>query len=168
VFNDDWMRENGFLDEEDPLGVVADLLRVKSQREVITAGGTPPGGPPSGGSREARVITAREKESVRDVIDRMKQHDISQLPIVTDDGRLSGIVAEVDLLKYTLQGKNLAAPVGELATGDYATVTPQTKVALLSGIFTEAKMIVVLDGDRISGVMTKIDLIDALARRRSA
>src|SRR6476469_4762825 len=29
IFNDDWMRENGFLDDEDPLGTVSDLLRSK-------------------------------------------------------------------------------------------------------------------------------------------
>ena len=27
IFNDEWMRENGFLDEPDPLGTVAELLR---------------------------------------------------------------------------------------------------------------------------------------------
>jgi cystathionine beta-synthase len=147
IFNDDWMRENGFLDEDDPLGVVADLVKNKAQREVITA---------------------LENEPVRKVIDRMKEHDISQLPIMNGQGICAGIVAEVDLLKYTLEGKNLAAPVGALATGDYATVTPNTKVSLLSGIFTEAKMLVVLDGEQIVGVLTKIDLIDALARRRPA
>ena len=29
IFNDEWMRENGFLDEPDPLGTVAELLRAQ-------------------------------------------------------------------------------------------------------------------------------------------
>ena len=37
IFDDEWMRENGFLDEADPLGTVADLLRRKKQRPLITA-----------------------------------------------------------------------------------------------------------------------------------
>ena len=37
IFNDEWMRENGFLDEPDPLGTVRDLLRAKQQRPLVTA-----------------------------------------------------------------------------------------------------------------------------------
>ena len=37
IFDDKWMRENGFLDEPDPLGTVVELLRGKKQRPLITA-----------------------------------------------------------------------------------------------------------------------------------
>src|SRR5215468_340768 len=36
IFNDDWMRQNGFLDEPDPLGTVADLLRKIGPRPLIS------------------------------------------------------------------------------------------------------------------------------------
>src|SRR4029077_18991613 len=35
IFDDHWMRENGFLEEEDPLGTVADLRRSKPRRPVV-------------------------------------------------------------------------------------------------------------------------------------
>ena len=36
-FDDEWMRSNGFLEEEDPLGTVRDLLGAKRQRPIISA-----------------------------------------------------------------------------------------------------------------------------------
>src|SRR5215470_5304760 len=37
IFDDEWMRSNGFLDEEDPLGTVRDLLSHKKHREIVGA-----------------------------------------------------------------------------------------------------------------------------------
>ena len=66
IFDDKWMRENGFLDEPDPLGTVAELLRSKKQRPA----------------RHARKLG----ENVRDVIGLMRDNGISQMPVL-DDGR---------------------------------------------------------------------------------
>jgi cystathionine beta-synthase len=146
IFNDDWMRENGFLDEETGLGTVADLLR----------------------GRSAEVVTAHPADRVRDVVARMKEHGISQLP-VEEAGKLQGIVSEVSLLRILLDGQHSPdSPVGPIVESDYATVTPQTKIELLQGILGDAKVVIVLDRDKIVGLVTKIDLIDFLARKVAA
>src|SRR5215813_7082756 len=36
IFNDDWMRENGFLDEEPGIGTVADILQMHEKRKIVT------------------------------------------------------------------------------------------------------------------------------------
>lgn len=156
IFDDQWMRENGFLDEDDPLGTVNDLLLSKPRRQIITA------------NRSA---------TIREVIGLLKEHGISQVPVL-DGGRLCGLVAEVDLLNHLLvNGGSPEAPVEPLIEADYATVTPQTKIRLLKTIFNEAKMVCVLGrephaaptaaADTLLGVITKIDLIDYLAERRN-
>ncbi len=146
IFNDEWMRENGFLDDEPGLGTIRELLRHKTGDEVITA---------------------RAEDRVRDVVSRMKAHGISQLPIMKD-GRLLGAVAEVDLLRYLVSGEHsLDSPVEPLVESDYATVTPETRVENVQGLLNDARMAVVLDEGRIVGIVTKIDLIDYLARRAS-
>lgn len=146
IFNDEWMRENGFLDEEPGLGTIRELLRHKTGDEVITA---------------------RAEDRVRDVVSRMKAHGISQLPIMKD-GRLLGAVAEVDLLRYLVSGEHsLDSPVEPLVESDYATVSPETRVENVQGLLNDARMAVVLDDGRIVGIVTKIDLIDYLARRAS-
>ena len=36
IFNDDWMRENGFLDDEPGIGTVADILQMRGKRKIVT------------------------------------------------------------------------------------------------------------------------------------
>ncbi len=143
IFNDDWMRENGFLEEAPGLGTARDVLAV----------------------RRAEVLSARPDERVGQVIDTMKRHGISQLPVL-EDGKLRGVVSEVDLLRILVSGEGTAeTSVGQLAEGDYATVTPDTKIELLQGVLSDAKVAFVVEAERVVGVITKIDLIEFLARR---
>jgi cystathionine beta-synthase len=143
IFNDDWMRENGFLEEHAGLGTVRDVLGARYRQKLVSA----------------TVST-----TVRDAIAILKDGGISQLPVV-DGGKLRGIVAEVDLLRHLVSGKKtLESPVGEIAEGDYATVTPDTKIELLQSALADAKVAMVTENDDLVGIITKIDLIDFLAR----
>jgi cystathionine beta-synthase len=143
IFDDNWMRQNGFL-EPDPIGTVADLLTAKGPGAVITA-------------------TATDK--VRDVIMKMKAHGISQVP-VTRDGKLIGIVAEIDVLRHVVEaGHSPDDTIEPLVAADFATVTPGTRIALVTDLFQQGGILIVLDDDQIVGVVTKIDLIDYLAKR---
>lgn len=145
IFNDDWMRENGFLDGEEGLGTVRDLLSGKPSRQVVTV------------SASARV---------REVIDTMKQHGISQVPVIDGDKKLCGLVHEVDVLRHLVQGGfTLDSTIEDLVESDYGTVTPATKVELLKGVLADAKLAIVTDKEEVIGVVTKIDLIDYLASR---
>ncbi len=144
IFDDTWMRSNGFLDEEDPLGTVRDLLGSKPKR---------------------LVVSAKKGDTLRNVIGLMKEHGISQVPVL-DEGRLSGLVSELDLLNFLLANPGqMEGAVDELVEADYATVTSDTKVKLLKTIFNDAKLVCVLDRDDLVGVITKIDLIEYLASR---
>jgi cystathionine beta-synthase len=148
IFDDKWMRENGFLDEPDPLGTVAELLRRKKQRPLITA---------------------KKGDSVRNVIASMRDGGVSQMPVLeSDGGRLCGLVTEVDLLGFLVKSDGgLDAPIDPLVESAYATVTASTRIHLLRNIFNDAQMVVVESGDAIVGVITKIDLIEFLAERRA-
>ncbi|HWB78957.1 MAG TPA: pyridoxal-phosphate dependent enzyme [Nannocystaceae bacterium] len=146
IFNDDWMRSNGFLATDDTEGTVAHVLKAKPHR----------------------LITVRRDSSVRDAIGMLKEHGISQLPVLDENGRHCGIVAEIDLLNYLVDHQGAVdEPLGELVESDYATVTPHTRIQLLRSIFNDAKVVLVVEADRLLGVLTKIDLIDYIARQRS-
>jgi cystathionine beta-synthase len=146
IFNDDWMRENGFLDEQPGLGTVRDLLGARYRK---------------------KIVTVSPKSSVKEAIDVLKSQDISQVPVV-EDGKLRGIVQEVDLLRHLVSGKKtLDSPVGDLAEGDYATVTPDTKIELLQNALSDAKVAMVTEGEELVGIVAKIDLIDFLAKSGS-
>jgi cystathionine beta-synthase len=146
IFDDEWMRSNGFLEEEDPLGTVRDLLAAKRQRAIVTT---------------------NRGETLRNAVGLMKEHGISQIPVM-DNGRMSGLLSEIDLLNYLLgHAGQMDTPIDELIEADYATVTPQTKIKLLKNIFNDAKLVCVLERDDLVGVITKIDLIEYLAGKRA-
>jgi cystathionine beta-synthase len=143
IFNDDWMRENGFLEDSPGMGTVQDLLAGRGSRPLVTA---------------------RPTATLREVIALMKATEISQLPVV-DGTKLRGIVAEVDLLRALVTGgKTFESPIADVVEDDYATVTPNTKIELLQSVLADAKVAIVEDGGEVLGIVTKIDLIDFLAR----
>ena len=142
IFNDGWMRANGFDAESGINGTVAHVMR----------------------SRPQAVIAARSDDRVRDTIGLMKEHSISQLPVLDANGRHCGILAEIDLLNYLVEHEGgLDQPIGKLVQSDYATVTPLTRIDLLRNVFRSTNVVLVVENDVLRGVLTKIDLIDYLA-----
>lgn len=141
VFSDDWMRENSFLDSEP----ISQMLNV----------------------RPRKVITAAAHDTVGHVIAHMKNDNISQMPVVREDGTLLGIITEVDLLDYLLSGAGqMEHPIGDIVSTDAATVGPDTGIDALGDIFNRGQVAIVVDeADVVRGIVTKIDMIDYLANR---
>ena len=147
IFNDEWMKQNGFLDEPDPLGTVADLVRKRGER---------------------KIVGAQRGDTIRKVIGLLKENSFSQLPVF-DGGLMMGLIAESDLLKHLVSAEGkLDDVIDPLVESDYATVTKDTRIVLLKNIFNEAKLVAVQDRDEVVGIITKIDLIEFLADRRAA
>ncbi len=143
IFNDNWMRANGFLADVPGLGTVRDMLRGKS----------------------SNVVKASPDMSVNEVAGTLKSLGISQLPVL-DGTQLMGIVHEVDLLRHLVSGEGTAdSPIRDLIESDYATVSPDTKIELLQGVLNDAKVALVLEDNLLTGLVTKIDLISYLADR---
>ena len=141
VFSDDWMREHGFLEAE--LGTVGELQRAK----VLS------------------LITAAPDEPVKAVVAKMKQYDVSQIPVVAD-GALVGLISEVDLLSYLLEGgHSLDDAITAIVDPAPPVVTPDSSVDDLADVFLTANAAVVVDQGRVTGIVTKIDVIDHLARK---
>jgi len=145
IFDDDWMRENGFLDPGGGLGTIRDLL----------------------GNKPPDVYTARSTDTIRAVIDLMKEKGISQVPVL-DDGLLVGIVTESGLLQALLTGGNegLDEPVGGVMSDAYEVADPDAPVGFFNHIFNQGKVIIVWERGEVRGLITKIDVIDHLAHLR--
>ncbi len=146
IFDDKWMRENGFLES---------LWREATLRAALAAKPSPV------------LITANQKDSIASVVAMMKQYDISQVPVSNGDGSLVGMVTEVDLLKYMLESgaghspdESIAAIV-QPARAVYAADTPLGDVLQA---FIEGQVILVTDAGKPSGILTKIDLLDFMTQ----
>jgi len=140
VYDDAWLRQNGFL-EEDLAGRVEDLLHKRRQR----------------------VIAAQAAESIRDVLSVMKEHGISQVPVLEGE-KLVGMLSESGLLGAMLADPTTAhRSAGALAEPTYEVVEPSDPIARLSGVVGLGKVALVMDAGRLLGVVTKFDLIEYLA-----
>ena len=137
IYNDQWMSDNGFLDAEQGLGVVADVLETVGPRAPITAPHTLP-------ATEAVAL--------------LRTHGISQIPVL-DGTKILGTLHERHLLDAAIQKKDMTRPVSELCTPDFCTVDRSTEVSVLSNLLRKAHIALVMDGGRIEAVLTRIDVI---------
>ncbi len=144
MYNDEWMRNYGFLDERPELGTVERILAKKNGKGIISAAPT---------------------ESLHDVIAKLKKYDISQLPVL-ENGELIGLIRETDLLGLLVAGKGKPAQeIRSAVVHDYHTVQPQTPVSRLAELFSRhsADVVFAVENRKLVGILTKIDLIDYLA-----
>jgi len=144
-FDDNWMRDNGFLNTDWSQGTVGDFIQANRLRPVVVA---------------------HPDETLGVVIKRMKQHDFSQLPVTNGDGRLKGMVSESDILNYMLDNSHasLSDVTIEQLVHDAATVDESTPLNSLSDVLQKAKTAVLVDDrQHVNGVITMMDVIDFLA-----
>lgn len=142
IFDDDWMRENGFLESEFGNDTVRDIL----------------------GPKPRNVITTHLGETVKDVITTMKSKGISQLPVL-DGERVIGLIEETDLLKHVLDQGDGGDSIDSLVETNFAIVEPSNRIALIGQFFKQNKVVIVVDGGSLCGIITKIDFIDYVSRK---
>jgi cystathionine beta-synthase len=140
--SDEWMRDNGFL-EEKGAGTVRDIL----------------------GEKRREVLTVRKGDKVDRVVELMRSHGISQMPVLNGDGRAVGMVHEYDLLNALVANKaKFNDSIDSIITPMQGAVSPDTSLNRLREIFAQDNVAVVKEGEKIVGIVTKIDLIDYLHR----
>ena len=145
--DDRWMKENGFTESQWETSSVGDLLRSMPRR---------------------KLITATSGDTVADSVMAMKEHGVSQLPVV-DEGRLVGIVTESDLLAKLVDGRaSLASAVAEVMFRNVRTVDARNDASKLLELFGEGLVgLVVGDAGELLGIVSKMDLVDVLTSRAS-
>jgi cystathionine beta-synthase len=146
VFDDKWMRENGFLDAEWGETPLIDVLAAKSNQELISV-----------------CVSDR----VSDVIALLKEHDISQVPAQRPDGTLVGLVTEVDLLKYMLEGhsnQTLEEDVSGIIREAQAVFPGSTPLEAVLPRLIDGHVVLVMEGDHPVGILTKIDVLDFISQ----
>ncbi|WP_339918645.1 pyridoxal-phosphate dependent enzyme [uncultured Flavobacterium sp.] len=140
MFNDDWMRERGFLEEE-----------VTKAEDVIKDHIDKP------------LIVARTEELVSHAIERMRKYKISQIPVMDITGFV-GSLDESDLFQSYVQDKNSAErPIREIMGNPYPIVQLGTTIEEVSKLFTRDNAAVLIDlGKGRHHIITKYDIIGSI------
>ena len=146
VFDDEWLRENGFLEQTWVDFRAADIQAAKPTHEIITA---------------------RPTDLMTDVVALMKQYNVSQLPVLGEDGRLLGVVSEIDLLNHILLTNHASHTPDETIEAIIETnvpvVRPSAPLETLVGIFAKHSAVIIATDEKVQGILTKIDILDFLS-----
>lgn len=140
MFNDDWMRDRGFLEEE--ITTAADLVKDHADKPLMTV---------------------RTEELVSHAIERMREFKISQIPVEDVDGFV-GSVDESTLLHHYIENKDIAEkPIREVMGNAYPIVAANTSIDKVSKLITKDNQAVLVDlGNGKHHIITKYDIISAI------
>jgi glucose-6-phosphate 1-epimerase len=111
------------------------------------------------------LVAAAPTDRVREIIERLKIHDISQMPVLSD-GKLIGMITESTLLTHlAAPGHTVEDAIASIINQQVTTVAPDQSAASLMSLFGSGQAVIVVEGDRVLGILTKLDLIEFLTAR---
>lgn len=141
MFNDDWLRERGFLEDE--------KLTAKS---IIQ-------------KREPQeMVTIDNQKTVFEAINTMKSLNISQIP-VTQQGMVVGRVTESEILSALLENPAIkSAKVESIQLASFPFVDLNTSIDKISGLINKENSAVLVEYDdgKIE-IITQYDIINAIS-----
>ena len=114
---------------------------------------------------EGTAVFVRPQDNLRTVFARMRSADVSQLPIIDENGRVVGLVDESDVLAALLTTSGdpnavFARPVKDVMVTRLETISADAPIADLVPLFRKDYIAIVMDGDRFLGIATRLDLIN--------
>jgi cystathionine beta-synthase len=151
LYSDTWLLQYGFIERDQPVRV-DEVLEAK-------AGELP------------ELISVDAHDKVRQAVDVLQEHGISQAPVVRDDtGEVSSIVGSIrerELLDRVFRDPDaLQADVAEVMGPPIPMVEHAEPIEVAFAELQSAPAVLVARGSRVVGVLTRSDLLEFLAHRR--
>ena len=144
IFNDDWMRERGFLSDGQQLLTVKHILLKKKNSDFITIG---------------------QNQTIEDAVELFKEKDISQIPVINEDGTIVGSLSEKSVLKALIQGSNqLNSRIEDYMGPTFPHVQLSDSAEQVSALINrENSAVFVDDAQGNKHIITQYDLIQSIA-----
>ena len=140
IFNDDWMREKGYLDQE--IVTAEDLIKDNINKPLVIV---------------------RTQELVSHAIERMRKFKISQIPVVDITGFV-GSIDESNLFEHYIDNKNFAnKPIQEIMGKPYPVVNLKDSIDTVAALFSKENQAVLVNlGNSKYQIITKYDFIGSI------
>jgi cystathionine beta-synthase len=151
IYNEEWMRANGFL-EQFPMHSVGEVFGGRATKRKMP-----------------EFVAVKARDSVRSAIDTMQQYGISQLPVLEVDGgqpQMVGSIQERTLLDRIYRDPTLVdSAVGAAMDPPFPSIPHTADMddafdLLLGG----APALVITERDEPVGMITKLDLLEFVAQ----
>ena len=154
VYNDSWMIEHGFLERVGRRSLIGELLSAKRGAEVPD------------------LVAVAAHEKVGRAIDLLQSYGISQIPVAktdnpTDISEIVGSILERSLLDRVFRDRSaIERDVVEVMDPPLPVAQVTSGVEeMFEDLSRGAEAIVVVDGSRPTGVLTRADLLEFLAHQ---
>jgi cystathionine beta-synthase len=150
IFNDDWMRRYGFLSAPGGEATIGDVLGRK-------------------GGELPELVHMHPDETVGAAIAVLREYGVSQLPVVKAEppvmaAEVVGSVAERELLDAVFRDRAaLDQPLSEHLSSPLPTAGVGEHVAAVMPVLERAAAVLVHDGGRPMGIVTRSDVLGFLA-----
>jgi cystathionine beta-synthase len=158
VYNDSWMIEHGFVDRSGSRVRIAELLQDKSAHSSVPA-----------------LIAVASHEKVGRAIEILQSFGISQLPVARaerpeDVSEIVGSIHDRTLLEKVFVDRDaINREVVELMDPPLPVLQTGAGIEdMLADLSRGAEAVVVADGTRPTGVLTRVDLLEFLAHQSQA
>jgi len=144
IYNDDWMRENGFLTPDKI------TLRYVLQSKA---------------KKVSQLIAVDPTTTIRKALDLFRENDISQLPVL-EKGKSVGTVGDNDLMSAVLDDhKKLDATVNTMMKPSYPILGASAPIEYaIDYLKKKDSAVLVEDEHKIVGILTRYDVIEYMAR----
>ncbi|HXX55543.1 MAG TPA: CBS domain-containing protein [Methanoregula sp.] len=113
----------------------------------------------------APVLSVQPRDTIARAVDIIEKNNISQLPVI-DQGVPVGCISETVIVKAIEQQrlhKTHAATVHDFMEPGFPTVPPDMDVETVINILQQNHGVLVVEGRKVLGVITKHDLISLIA-----
>jgi cystathionine beta-synthase len=141
IFNDEWMKERGFLDEEH-----------KTAKDLVSAHNDEP------------LVSVYAEELVSHAIAKMRKFNISQIPVMRD-GKFVGSLDDSHTYQVLVEDQSkLNAPISSIMQKPFPVVSEKTSFEEISKLINKETPAVLVDmGDNKFHIVSKQDIISAIA-----
>jgi cystathionine beta-synthase len=141
VYNDDWMRNHGFL-EDKAYGTARDIVTARKD--------------------EYQLVVVNKTDKIKDAIAIMNDKSVSQIPVM-EDGMVIGSLTDNKLLLKIIENPELKdATVGQVMEDSMHFVALDSTLDVLSSMVEKEKAVLVRDEKHRVHIITKHDILAAI------
>ncbi|MBI1221414.1 MAG: pyridoxal-phosphate dependent enzyme [Bacteroidetes bacterium] len=143
MFNEDWMRDRGFLQAEQP----------KTALDLIES------------HKDQKLVTVRDSELISDACEKLNKYKISQIPVVDDSNEFVGSIDESMLFHKLLQNKAFREnTISTVMLPPFPIVKHGDSIeSVARKINKENNAVLMMDLGGNWHIITKYDIIEALS-----
>lgn len=118
----------------------------------------------AGDVARCRIISAESNDALSEAVKKMKQHSISQLPVM-EKGSVTGLLTETNVIESIHAGKDIKKlKVADVMGEAPPTVPEKTPLKVVTELLRVSPLIVITDKGKPKGVVTKADVLNRLAK----